>query len=203
MTVEIPPPTWFVDPVTGNVQLRFAAIHLERLHGSYPDEAEWVEAVPGRRLPFPLLAGALPTDVVLTPDTTPADLSVLPFGRSSGTDFDGRYWFALYAVARTPFGWQAHPTMHFRTVADRPLDESPMRVVVVNRTGHSSDENFDVMDAWLRQELGAPTTSAGDNKRRRYNRSRRWTFPWGRVLLYYEPRDREAEIAVSWSADDS
>jgi hypothetical protein len=195
VTIEVPPPPWFIDPATGSVLLRLVPVHLERLHGPHPDDAQWVEAVPGQRLPFPLLAGGVPTDIVLGPGTTPADVADLPFeGRS--TDFDGRRWVSLSAAARTAFGWDPHPTMHFRIHADRPVEEMRMDIVVVHCRGRSSDESFDVMDEWLRRELGPPATSAGDKKRRRYHRARTWTFPWGTVRLSYESRDREAEIQV-------
>lgn len=189
-----------MDPTDGTVLLRLVPLHIERRHGPLPPNPRWVSDVNGDSLPFPLLDGAAPVDVALSPGLTPSSLKDAGLSRSSGTEFNGRYWFYWSAYARLPIGWSTQVTAAFRVGAGQSVEAGPLWYIHLHMSGGPPDRRFDLMDGWLRTELGPPPMSAGDKKRNLAKRVRRWDFDWGDVGLYYELRDREPELQVTWGA---
>ena len=188
------PPATLIDPVTGAVTLRLVPHHLERLHGAYPKGSTPTEDAKTLGLPFPFLPNARPIDLLLRGGMTPGQIGSRGGFEKNSSDGTTRWW-RWAAYASTPFGWVDLITPFFKTegIWSRLFRRDRLSVLTFQRLGRDAQASFDAMEAWLRQELGSPSEAAPARTGKRT-----WTFPWGSVDLYREPRDGDAAMAVRW-----
>lgn len=186
-------PYRLIDPESGTVLLRLLPMHLDRLHRPSRRSA-YVPCGgdPASPYAFPLLKNTSPVDVLLRGGVSPRRASAGIKFEPAG-DFEGRAWWRWIAYALTPFGWVFHPTPDFRMCRWRQRLES----LSLPPSCASPDESFAKGAAWLEHELGTPHEEVpGPPEARR----RAWTYEWGRVDLWHEPRDGAAEVVIRWAA---
>lgn len=202
MTPRIPafdePPPRLIDPATGAVTVRLYPYYLKRLHGEWPAGLDEAEATPPGG-PFPLLPGSQPVEIVLRPGMAPSEVG--PPGLIEVNTYQGDLsWWQWLAYMQTPLGWtwvcQATFTRgwltHFSMLPH--LEEGP--------------REFSGLEQALNEELGPPHEgNTGGFRlpfpgRPRWARGhRRWIYPWGEVKLFYESREWNPMVGITWSAE--
>ena len=188
-------PESLIDGNSGEVVLRLFPVHLQRLHPA-ERRGSYVPCGGDSLSPYtaPLLLEAPPVDVMLRPALMPHEVAGGLAFEPAG-DFEGRAWWRWIAAALTPFGWVLHPTPHFTITSPHSLEDGRLTAVRLSPSCESAVDAFAEAERWLVSELGAPHMSRG---RRIHKRVREWRYDWGRVYLWHEPRDGEAEVVISW-----
>lgn len=194
-TDEVPPPLF--DVKRGIVTLRLYPYHLQRLHGAWPTEVSQSAALlPG--FMFPLLPGSRPVEVALRSGQTPKEVGPKDLIESKG-GMKAVTWWDWHAYAKTPLGWVYFPTAFF--------DSGRLTELQLQPKLNSSPEGFAHLERLLAQELGPahersdePPAKPWQGQPKWAHGYRAWNFPWGKVQLYYEPRDWELQVAIQWNS---